>query len=763
MGDGSEGTIEVMDAYDWQSNKRKKTMIVEDSADTSDSEVFPMLSRPAKMRKSHLLDTDDEDDAETFDEKKTARDISHKDIYVSLVKDKYVSGKHTKTNRTYDSRHPCIFCSKTVCNFSHHILTRKHSNEDEVKQILNSCGKERKNLIAKLRLKAAHNHNINVLKRNKGEIFLLRRSRYEAGESEEDESEEDDEGKGDKCEQTIDIRKYGPCPRCLGWILLASIKRHFKVCCAADPNLSLSYTKNSLIVQSDIIMGKVTDEASPALVKEVFPIMLVDDVSKVAKHDDLIVNLGNQWMLRNRGNEIMRKYYTSSVMRLVAKLKKNCQMISELNDESMDGFLQPKHFDVVVKAALLCSAGDEEDLEDLKSPSNAVKLGHDIKRMLSTKLAKGIKESDNQKKKEAEEFRKLMDIEWGLRVTKLARSLMIEATFNQERKLPLPNDLKKLAQFLTNEIKDLDLEDATFAQFRKVANLNLVRITLYNRRRCHEVQAMRLTAYEMRKTGIDEVGAEIRGELTNFERHLLEHQDVVVLRGKTGRGVPVILPNDVKGSLQYLSNSTVRKSAGIPPNNKYVFANAGAGVFRAYDAIRDITQDPKAGLQMPSLIRTSNMRKYTATMLQAMNTTDAERQWVIDHLGHTMNVHREHYRQTSDLLERVEVAKILLIQDLNLVGKFHGKKLKDIQLDDIVATADVDANADHPAASDEPTEHIPVARAAAIGQNDEYIPDLDEMQQSEEDDYCNENYSKKKRKKAASSCTRQIWTQEEKE
>lgn len=238
---------------------------------------------------------------------------------------------------------------------------------------------------------------------------------------------------------------------------------------------------------------------------------------------------------------------------------------------------------------------------------------------------------------------------------------------------------------------------------------------------------------------------------------------MVVLRGKTGRGVPVILPNDVKGSLQYLSNSTVRKSAGIPPNNKYVFANAGAGVFRAYDAIRDITQDPKAGLQMPSLIRTSNMRKYTATMLQAMNTTDAERQWVIDHLGHTMNVHREHYRQTSDLLERVEVAKILLIQDLNLVGKFHGKKLKDIQLDDIVATADVDANADHPAASDEPTEHIPAARAAAIGQNDEYIPDLDEMQQSEEDDYCNEDYSKKKRKKAASSCTRQMWTQEEKD
>ena len=57
------------------------------------------------------------------------------------------------------------------------------------------------------------------------------------------------------------------------------------------------------------------------LTKEVFPIMQLDNVTKVAKGDSLIINLGNQWMMRNRGNEINRKYYTSSVMRLNAKLK----------------------------------------------------------------------------------------------------------------------------------------------------------------------------------------------------------------------------------------------------------------------------------------------------------------------------------------------------------------------------------------------------------------------------------------------------------
>lgn len=46
-----------------------------------------------------------------------------------------------------------------------------------------------------------------------------------------------------------------------------------------------------------------------------------------------------------------------------------------------------------------------------------------------------------------------------------------------------------------------------------------------------------------------------------------------------------------------------------------------------------------------------------------------------------MDVHMTHYRQTSDILERVDVAKMLLIQDTNQVGKFVGKQIEDISLE----------------------------------------------------------------------------------
>ena len=68
-------------------------------------------------------------------------------------------------------------------------------------------------------------------------------------------------------------------------------------------------------------------------------------------------------------------------------------------------------------------------------------------------------------------------------------------------------------------------------------------------------------------------------------------------------------------------------------------------------------------------------------LFQSLNINNQQFQWILDHLGHTANVHREHYRAMSDVIERVEVAKLLLIQDLGLVGKYNGQRLQDITLE----------------------------------------------------------------------------------
>ncbi|XP_076092695.1 uncharacterized protein LOC143064064 [Mytilus galloprovincialis] len=653
------------------------------------SEQYPVLPKlQCSVGKIEISSEDSEDDLIDED---IIRDVKHKELYITGVKKNEFTkmGKMKKTDRVYNSHHPCPFCGIMQTNFSHHILSTKHMEEQEVKEIIkldisNSSSeekkkimKDRKRMIDLLRLKGCHQHNMKVNQSKTGEIILARRI---------------------LTSESFDIEKYGACPSCLGWFLISNFQRHQSNCLGNSTRTKQS--KASLVTQSQIISRRISDEASPALVREVFSIMTIDEVSKVAKNDKLIISLGNQWMLSNMGNRIMRKYYTSSVMRLAAKLLTSLRSITGLKEHSMEQFIEAKYYEYFAKAALICSKQVVNDEEDLNSPSNAIKLGYDIKRMASAKLGEALVEGDDLKKSQAENFLTLVNMSWSLKVTKLARMVLAERNFNIIKQLPLPEDIQKMVSFMVEELNKLDLQDVAYKIFRKAAVLALARITLYNRRRCHEVQALNLSDYRRRKSTPDEVALQMSHELTEFEKELLNTQEVVMIRGKGGKAVPVIIPKDAVNVLEYLSNDSIRLKVGIPPS-KYLFANSNAGVFRGYDAIGAVKKE--AGLKLPNLVKTSNMRKYMATMMQSLDITENQRQWILDHLGHTMDVHRVHYRQTSDLIERVHVSKLLLIQDFGKVKDFVGKKLEDIQLQDIVpqkkdisAVSEDDADIDTP-------------------------------------------------------------------
>jgi hypothetical protein len=55
--------------------------------------------------------------------------------------------------------------------------------------------------------------------------------------------------------------------------------------------------------------------------------------------------------------------------------------------------------------------------------------------------------------------------------------------------------------------------------------------------------------------------------------------------------------------------------------------------------------------------------------------------YICNHLGHTQKVHDLVYRQTSGMIERLDIAKLMLIQEFNVVGKYQNKKLSEIQFD----------------------------------------------------------------------------------
>ena len=56
-------------------------------------------------------------------------------------------------------------------------------------------------------------------------------------------------------------------------------------------------------------------------------------------------------------------------------------------------------------------------------------------------------------------------------------------------------------------------------------------------------------------------------------------------------------------------------------------------------------------------------------------------EWVTEHLGHSVNIHKNFYRVMSSTIEKAKVAKLLILADRGEVAKFHGKSLDDLNLE----------------------------------------------------------------------------------
>ena len=293
-----------------------------------------------------------------------------------------------------------------------------HEDEPEMKQIRNlkEGSSERQALLDKLRFAACNEWNLRTIKKNKGEIILARRPGVN--------------------QKTFNLKDLGPCPSCKGWHALTGLVRHQKNCISQSRR---SKTGNELRVDSDAIAGRLPNEATEALRNEVFPIITMDKVGKVACNDTLIVGLGNLWMERCIGNKAMRRYYTSSIMRLIARLllKIHEQLIEE-EPQDLWAYIHPKYYDTVLKAALLCCGRDPESDESLVSPSNGIKIGYDLKRLAPLKQTRAIVEDKEEDRKAAKNFLFLKSTTWGTKVTKLARTILSERKFNSKTHLHLP-------------------------------------------------------------------------------------------------------------------------------------------------------------------------------------------------------------------------------------------------------------------------------------------------------------------------------------
>ena len=69
-----------------------------------------------------------------------------------------------------------------------------------------------------------------------------------------------------------------------------------------------------------------------------------------------------------------------------------------------------------------------------------------------------------------------------------------------------------------------------------------------------------------------------------------------------------------------------------------------------------------------------------------LSLTQQDMNQVLNHMGHTWDVHRDYYRQYDTIAERLDVAKLLLLQDQNRVQEFCRKGLNEIDPASLAST-----------------------------------------------------------------------------
>ena len=495
----SESSEDVDEDEQKKARKRRKKMNLSHEFSTSEAnDAAPkkkeIKSSPEKMKHKVKMpesesSEDDDDDAEKKAKKGRKKfnfALDFPKIYLPIV----------KVNNSHNKRMMCPFCSTPQSNLVPHLLS-KHPDEPEVQDIavLPVKHERRQELIALLRLRGNHAHNVIVEKEKQG-MFLPERRMVGPWR----------------------FRDFSPCPDCLKWTATHTLWRHFRICLyrKLHPDLQ-SLPIHDMIVASQIMAGQYSKAASEEMKREVFSIMRNDEVARIAKRDEMIVMMGNATLNRNIGNIAMRRYTTSSVMRLLARLliemralqpeeslQKSLTFYAAIHPSQYENFVTAV-FRVCKEEAVDKAQEEEEELErlekvgaaaaclNLKAPSNAIKLSYDLQKMCRMKVSIAIddeiKERGEAQRKCTKRFMDKYAANWEVDVKRRARAVLKDRKLGATPKMADPQDIVVFSTFLVETLTNME-KPTTYSEFRQMQYFLEARIITYNRRRPGEVQNM---------------------------------------------------------------------------------------------------------------------------------------------------------------------------------------------------------------------------------------------------------------------------------
>lgn len=398
--------------------------------------------------------------------------------------------------------------------------------------------------------------------------------------------------------------------------------------------------------------------------------MLHDEISLQVKSDSLICEYGDR-LLEKHGSDPSKDGYVSQKMRELGRFVIAAKTL-DAKVKNLQDILIPPMFQLAVDAAKKASGFTKSKFR-YDRPSLAVKLGHSLKTVGDILIGHFVKAEDEVAANRVRSFLGLVSTEWNHYVSQRARTNLEENKWNKKEMIPLTEDvilLQKYLKSIEENAQEKLKEGPDTKAFIMLSESILSQIILFNRRRQGEAAKMLLETYEMKNT--EALNDDVMQCLSKLERDLSNEFTRIVIRGKRGRKVPVLLTGDMKKALDFLIEHRTQEN-GILYTNKYVFAKAKSDChIRGSDCLRKCANLCNA--KHPETLTSTQLRKHIATLCQIMNLKVAK------FMGHDIRVHREYYRLTENTIQLAKMSKLLMAIECG-TAVYKGKSLDEIDLE----------------------------------------------------------------------------------
>ncbi|XP_074037276.1 uncharacterized protein isoform X1 [Leptinotarsa decemlineata] len=331
--------------------------------------------------------------------------------------------------------------------------------------------------------------------------------------------------------------------------------------------------------------------------------------------------------------------------------------------------LRPTLFRVIVNGVNRIG-GYNKETDVYESPTVARNFGTLIKKCCDLAYILLLQKPNTEnRREELKVLKTLVESQWANEVSAQAGDNLNSNKWNKEELLPLTTDLRKLRDYLEanaqKSYEELSRDENNQYAYKSLKEILYTQIILMNRRRPAEVSQIKLHTYRSINLDLQEKENEFESILTETEKILLKSCSRIVIRGKRGRGVPILFSQKMRQHLDFL----IKMRERFVKDNDYIFHTDGKSFLDGTKILYKYAE--KCGVENPKSINATKLLQFSKSDLEQLSRF----------MGHTLKTHCDFYRLSDSTYQTAKISKLLLLATEGGLEKYKGLSLDEINID----------------------------------------------------------------------------------